>query len=97
MLRAVGISEEKFKDMIIFEGLLYGVVSSLIVIIVGVLLQLHIYNEFRFESLGMNFKILYVDYILITITNIAIGLLSTYFPARKIKKSSIVESINIIE
>ncbi|MDU6247819.1 MAG: FtsX-like permease family protein [Paeniclostridium sordellii] len=97
MLRAVGISEEKFKYMIIFEGLLYGVVSSLIVIIVGVLLQLHIYNEFRFESLGMNFKILYVDYILITITNIAIGLLSTYFPARKIKKSSIVESINIIE
>ena len=97
MLRAVGISEEKFKNMIIFEGLLYGIVSSLIVIIVGVLLQLHIYNAFRFESLGMNFKILYVDYILITLTNIAIGLLSTYFPARKIKKISIVESINIIE
>ena len=97
MLRAIGISEDDFKNMIIFEGLIYGIVSSLIVIIVGVLLQIHIYNASGFESLGIKFEILYVDYILITITNIAIGLLATYFPAKKIKKSNIVESINIIE
>lgn len=97
MLRAIGISEDDFENMIIFEGLIYGIVSSLIVIIVGVLLQIHIYNASGFESLGIKFKILYVDYILITMTNIAIGLLATYFPAKKIKKSNIVESINIIE
>ncbi|WP_042275307.1 ABC transporter permease [[Clostridium] dakarense] len=97
MLRAVGISEKDFKNMIIFEGLLYGIISSIIVIVLGVLLQLRMYKTFGFESYGMEFKLAYGAYILVTITNIVVGLIATYLPSRKIKQSNIVEAINIIE
>ncbi|MEG1312411.1 MAG: FtsX-like permease family protein [Romboutsia sp.] len=97
MLRAIGITNEDFKNMIIYEGILYGIISSVIVLVIGILIQVRIYNTFGYEAYGFEFVIAYKDYILITITNIVIGLLSTYFPARKIKESNIVEAINIIE
>jgi ABC-type antimicrobial peptide transport system permease subunit len=97
MLRAIGITQEDFRNMIIYEGILYGIFSSIIVLIVGILLQIRIYDTFGFEGYGIEFAISYKDYILITATNIIIGLLATYFPARKIKESNIVEAINIIE
>lgn len=97
MLRAIGITQEDFRNMIIYEGILYGIFSSIIVLIVGILLQIRIYYTFGFEGYGIEFAISYKDYILITATNIIIGLLATYFPARKIKESNIVEAINIIE
>ncbi|MDM8129739.1 FtsX-like permease family protein, partial [Paraclostridium benzoelyticum] len=97
MLRAVGISEDKFKFMIVFEGLLYGIFSSVVVIVGGILLQLRMYKTYGFETYGIEFAIAYKDYILIAVTNILIGLFATYIPARKIKESNIVESINIVE
>lgn len=97
ILRAVGITDEDFKNMIVYEGILYGIVSSVIVLILGVLLQIRMYDTFGFEGYGMEFTISYGYYLLITITNILIGITSTYLPARKIKESNIVEAINIIE
>lgn len=97
MLRAVGISNEDFRKMIIYEGLLYGVLSSVAVIVIGILMQIRIYNTWGFEYVGLEFEIAYMDYILISIANILIGLFATYIPARKIKESNIVESINIVE
>lgn len=97
MLRAVGISEKDFKNMIIFEGLLYGIISSIIVIVLGVLLQLRMYETYGFEGYGMEFELAYKAYFIVTITNIVVGLIATYLPSRKIKESNIVEAINIIE
>ncbi len=97
MLRAMGITDTDFRNMITYEGILYGVISSIIVIIVGILIQIRIYTTFGYEGYGIEFAIAYKEYILVIITNIGIGLITTYFPSRKIKKGNIVESINIIE
>lgn len=97
MLRAVGISNEDLKKMIIYEGLLYGLLSSINVIVLGIIMQIRIYNTWGFEYVGLEFEIAYMDYILISVANILIGLFATYIPSRKIKESNIVESINIIE
>ena len=97
MLRAMGITDTDFRNMITYEGILYGVISSIIVIIVGILIQIRIYTTFGYEGYGVEFAIAYKEYILVIITNIGIGLITTYFPSRKIKKGNIVESINIIE
>lgn len=97
MLRAVGISNEDLKKMIVYEGLLYGVLSSVAVIVIGILMQIRIYNTWGFEDVGLEFEIAYMDYILISVANILIGLFATYIPSRKIKESNIVESINIVE
>ncbi len=97
MLRAVGICDKEFKNMIVYEGLLYGIISSAIVVICGVLLQIRMYETYGFAGYGMEFKINYKVYLGVVAINIIIGLLATYFPARKIKESNIVEAINIIE
>lgn len=97
MLRAVGITSEDFKNMIIYEGILYGVISSIVVFILGILIQIRMYDTYGFKGYGMEFTISYGYYILITITNLLIGLFATYIPSRKIKENNIVESINIVE
>lgn len=97
MLRAVGISDKDFKNMIIYEGLLYGVFSSIIVVVLGILLQINMYKKFGFERIGIEFAIDYKLYIFIIVVNIAVGLFATYLPARKIKETNIVDAINITE
>lgn len=97
MLRAIGISDKDFKKMITYEGLFYGIISSVIVVVGGILLQIRMYKTYGFEKYGMEFAINYKLYILIILANIIVGLLATYLPARRIKESSIVEAINIIE
>lgn len=97
MLRAVGISDKDFKNMIIYEGLLYGVFSSIIVVVLGILLQINMYKKFGFERIGIEFAIDYKLYIFIIVVNIAVGLFATYLPARRIKEINIVDAINITE
>ena len=97
MLRAIGISEQDFRKMIAYEGLFYGIISSVIVVVAGILLQTRMYKTYGFVDYGMEFAINYKLYILIILVNILVGLLATYLPARRIKESSIVEAINIIE
>lgn len=97
MLRAVGISDKDFKNMIIYEGLLYGVFSSIIVVVLGILLQINMYKKFGFERIGIEFAIDYKLYIFIIVVNIAVGLFATYLPSRKIKETNIVDAINITE
>ncbi len=83
--------------MITYEGLFYGIISSVIVVVGGILLQIRMYKTYGFVDYGMEFVINYKLYILIIIVNILVGLLATYLPSRRIKESSIVEAINIIE
>lgn len=97
MLRAIGISDKDFKKMITYEGLFYGIISSVIIVVASLLVQIRMYKTFGFETYGMDFEINYMIYIFIVLANIIVGLLATYLPARKIKESSIVEAINIIE
>ena len=97
MLRAIGISERGFKNMILYEGILYGVLSSIITIVSGIIIQFKMYYMQGFVSYGLGFSIDYKIYILVILANIIVGILATYIPSRKINKISIVEAINITE
>ncbi|TAN67590.1 ABC transporter permease [Paraclostridium sordellii 8483] len=97
MLRAVGLNNKDFKKMIIFEGLIYTVISSLIIIVVSLVLNKMTYNSFEVSKYGIDFSIRYVDYILIIIINTLVGILTTYLPAKKLEKISVVEMVNINE
>lgn len=97
MLRAIGISERGFKNMILYEGILYGALSSVITIVASLIIQFRMYYTYNFVSYGLGFSIDYKIYILVVLTNIIVGILATYIPLRKINKISIVEAINITE
>ncbi|WP_155488586.1 hypothetical protein [Paraclostridium sordellii] len=55
------------------------------------------YNSFEVSKYGIDFSIRYVDYILIIGLNTLVGILTTYLPAKRLEKISVVEMININE
>ncbi|MBZ6005375.1 MULTISPECIES: ABC transporter permease [Paraclostridium] len=97
MLRAVGLNNKDFRNMIIFEGIIYTAISSLIIIFVSLILNKTTYDSFGVSKLGIEFSIRYIDYISIIVINALIGVLATYLPAKKLEKVSVVEMININE
>ncbi|MCT4507720.1 MAG: ABC transporter permease [Tepidibacter sp.] len=96
ILRAVGINNVDFKKMIVFEGLLYGVISSIIVIVTSFIIQKIIYEKSGVISIGVNFSINYINYIIVIFINLLLGVIATYFQSKKIENRSIVECINKI-
>ncbi|MDR0880273.1 MAG: FtsX-like permease family protein [Clostridioides sp.] len=97
MLRAVGIDEEDFKKMTIYEGFLYGLVSNIVVTAIGLAMQTYLYHHLNYDLYQIEFSVNYAIYAVIIIGNIAIGILATWLTSRKIGKVDIVEAINIIE
>ncbi|MGG2466261.1 ABC transporter permease [Paraclostridium bifermentans] len=97
MLRAVGLNNKDFRKMIIFEGIIYTAISSLIIIFVSLILNKTTYDSFGVFKFGIEFSIRYIDYIAIIVINALIGVLATYLPAKKLEKVSVVEMININE
>lgn len=97
MLRAVGLDDKEFKEMIKFEGLSFGIISSLVSIVLSFILQIVMFKYFSMFLKNSTLDIQWINYILIILINIVIGIGATYIPLRKIKKLSIVESIKAIE
>lgn len=97
MIRAMGITDKEFKQMIRFEGLIYGITSSIFSIIFGITGQVILFNVLRSQLINPKFVILWKSYLLIIVINILIGLIATYLPSKRIKDLSIVESISSLE
>lgn len=97
MIRSVGLSNIEFKRMITFEGIMYGVISSILACAIGAVGQFGLYKFLEMNLISPKFTIQWQIYILVIFINILIGLISTYLPLRKIKSQSIVESIRSLE
>lgn len=97
IIRAIGISDKDFKQMIVFEGLIYGFVSSIMTVLLSLIGQIILYNIMSPTLINPIWSINYKLYIFIVFVNIFIGFISTYIPSKKIKNKSIVESISSLE
>lgn len=96
-IRAIGISDKDFKQMIIFEGLIYGVISSILTVALSLIGQIIVYKIMAPTLINPIWSVNYKLYTLIIVVNIFIGFISTYLPFKKIKDKSIVESISSLE
>lgn len=97
MLRAIGLDNKEFKQMIRFEGLSFGIISGLISIILSFIVQCIMFKYFSVSLKNPTFDIQWMNYILIILVNMLIGVGAAYIPLRKINKLSIIESITSIE
>jgi len=93
MLRAIGFGIDEVKQMIMVEGALYGVVSSILGCILGSLLTYLIYVIFK--TFTWDFPI--VTIIVISLAAITVTTLSSVISSRQLFKSSIVDSIRSVE
>ena len=85
-LKAIGLSNKKLKNMVIYEGLVYSIVSSILVILLSLAGQyLLYYKYFKKILISPTWFINWKLYIAVVIVSIAIGILSTYIPFRIIR------------
>lgn len=97
MIRAIGMTNKEFKNMIKFEGVTYGVIASVLAVIFGVLGQVALFKYISPQLISPKFTIQWQSYVLVIFINILIGFIATYLPSKKIKDLSIVESISSLE
>lgn len=85
-LKAIGLSNKKLKNMVIYEGLVYSIVSSILVILLSLTGQyLLYYKYFKKILISPTWFINWKLYIAVVIVSIAIGILSIYIPFRIIR------------
>lgn len=97
MMRAVGLTNKEFRQMVRFEGLSYAIIASVCSILVGLICQLVMFQFFSLIIDPLQFEVQWQNYLLVILINLGIGFAATYFPSRKIKGISIIESINALE
>ena len=93
MLRAVGTTDEGLKGMFLREGFLYGAISSMAVVIFGVLVQYILYKKYLTIYINPVFKIQWREYFFIIIVNFIITILTTYLSSVNIRKTAVVNMI----
>lgn len=98
MMRALGLSSDEVKKMIKYEGVFYGMASSITGIILGVILTFVIYIKGRgsFQT-GMTWSFPALETAIIFISTIVITLIASILPSRKLFTSSIIEAIRGVE
>lgn len=96
ILRAIGVTNNTLKKMIIFEGMVYGIVTSISVLIFGVIGQSILFKLIRAKLISPKFFIRWQDYLVILVINICISFISTYLVSIRINKLSIVKSIEYV-
>lgn len=97
MLRAVGLNEIDLKKMIVFEGVLYWIISSVVIVVTSIFLQIGMYKLLNISLIGIKFNINFVDYGIVILINLILIISVTYFKANKIKNTSIVENIRNLD
>lgn len=93
MLRAVGTTNKSLKEMFLAEGFLYGAISSVVVIIFGVLVQYILYNKYLAIYINPIFKIQYREYLIVIIINFIVTIATTYLSSMNIRKTAVVDMI----
>jgi putative ABC transport system permease protein len=96
MIRAVGITNKEFRKMITFEGMTYGIFSSILSVIFGLTGQVILFKYLGPNLITPKFTIDWKIYFFIIIVNILLGFSATFIVSKRVKRMSIVESISTI-
>lgn len=96
-LRAIGLTNEQLKKMIILEGILYGVVSAFWGTLIGSVLARLLYPIMQEEMGYLTWSIPWIPILIAGVSCVALGIIATLSPIRRISKMNIVDSIRTIE
>jgi len=96
VLRAMGITDKRFWIMLLQEGFLYGLFSSIIMVSMSLLIQQvikyllgHVYLYINVDG-GVHI----IQYAILTILNIMIGMTAVIFPAKDMLSNSIISELS---
>ena len=97
ILRAVGMTGKQLKAMLTYEGLIFGFISAISSVVLGLILSYTVYSLLRSEMSHLNWSIPWMGIVLAVAGAIGAGILTTLASSRKVTSLSITESIRTIE
>ncbi len=93
VLRTIGWNKKEVKRLFVYEGIIYGIISSIISIgLSSVLLFIAdkiLYTYFDLRTNSIN----YTYFVYILLISIFMGLISSYLPSKKTSKINIIDSL----
>lgn len=97
ILRAVGMTGGQLKKMLAYEGLIFGVISSIFSVIIGLVLSYAVYYLFKAEADFLMWTIPWTGVLIASGGLIAAGVLTTLLSSRRIASLNITEALRTSE
>jgi len=97
ILRAIGMTGKQLKAMLTYEGLIFGLISAVSSVVLGLILSYTVYSLLRSEMSHLNWSIPWIGIVLAVAGAIGAGILTTLASSRKVTSLSITESIRTVE
>lgn len=97
ILRAIGMTGKQLKAMLTYEGLIFGLISAVSSVVLGLILSYTVYSLLRSGMSHLNWSIPWMGIVLAVAGAIGAGILTTLASSRKVTSLSITESIRTVE
>ena len=97
IIRAVGADNKMFRKIVLSEGLMYGLYSGVISVIVALIVCWGIYSPMAEFLISPKFLVNPITFVGVFLMNIGLGALVSYLPFVEMRNISIVESIERTE
>lgn len=105
IMKAIGLTKKQFRNMIRFEGLIYGIISATFSCAIALMIELgiFIYYAYIFDKysepvlLLKRFFIEWKSFLIVIAINLSIGYIATIGPRRQVDKIEITDAIRAVE
>lgn len=97
IIRAVGADNKMFRKIVLSEGLMYGLYSGVISVIVALIVCWGIYSPMAEFLISPKFLVNPITFVGVFLMNVGLGALVSYLPFVEMRNISIVESIERTE
>lgn len=97
IIRAVGADNKMFRKIVLSEGLMYGLYSGVISVIVALIVCWGIYSPMAEFLISPKFLVNPITFAGVFLMNVVLGALVSYLPFVEMRNISIVESIERTE
>lgn len=97
IIRAVGADNKMFRKIVLSEGLMYGLYSGVISVIVALIVCWGIYSPMAEFLISPKFLVNPITFAGVFLINVGLGALVSYLPFVEMRNISIVESIERTE
>lgn len=101
IMKAIGMTRRQFKEMVRFEGLMYGAMAAVFSCGLALVIELGCFLYYAYlVTYPLMYKKFFIEWkslLLIIIINLAIGYIATLGPGRQVNRIEITESIRTVE
>ncbi len=97
MLRAVGMTKRQLKTMLACEGLVFGLISAVCSVILGIVLSFSIYSLLKGDMEHLSWSLPWSGIAIAVLGLVVVGVLTTLASSKRVTSLNITEAIRTVE